>query len=215
MTNFFETPVTDFDLHINRSIPCVDAMYQLCHQLTYGMSQEGTQVLDLGCSTGKFLMDTPKRETAYYTGVDRLDWKWGDEDTVYFKAEDIMPFLLADGAVNSSVVLALFTLQFLPFREREDVIRLVSDGLVTNGIFILAEKVHLPDRDIAEIVERSLIQWKRLSFNDTQILDKSEKLLSSMRCHDLDGLMWVMAKYFKTVNIVWSHGGFVCLVGVK
>ena len=215
MTNFFNGPVPEFDDHIRKSIPTVDALYSLCHGLTYAMTQECTRVVDLGCSTGKFLRDTPKRTTATYTGVDFLDWKWETTPRVTFKHNDVLTFLRDGEAKAASVVLSLFTLQFMPFSAREEVIRRVADGLVYGGIFILAEKVHLPSAGVSEVLERNLIEWKRPKSTDKEILDKSAKLASSMRRDTFQGLYATMQEHFNSVNIVWANGAFVCMVGVK
>jgi tRNA (cmo5U34)-methyltransferase len=215
MTNFFEKPVTEFDTHIRKSIPSVDAMYDLCHALTYSLSQERTRVVDLGCSTGKFLHNTQKRTTTTYVGVDCVDWKWDKTPRVTFKQEDVLTFLRDGGAKDASVVLSLFTLQFMPFSERDEVIRRVSDGLVEGGIFILAEKVHLPSAGVSEVVERKLIELKRRNFTDAEILDKSAKLAMSMRRSSFEGLYATMRHRFNSVNIIWANGAFVCMVGVK
>ena len=215
MTNFFDGPVPEFDDHIRKSIPTVDAMYDLCHGLTYAMTQDCTRVVDLGCSTGKFLRDTPKRTTATYTGVDFVDWKWKTTPQVTFQQEDALTFLRDGEAKAASVVLSLFTLQFMPFSAREEVIRRVADGLVYGGIFILAEKVHLPNAGVSEVVERNLIEWKRPKSTDKEILDKSVKLASSMRRDTFSGLYELMQEHFETVNVVWANGSFVCMVGTK
>jgi tRNA (cmo5U34)-methyltransferase len=215
MTNFFSEPVPQFDDHIRKSIPTVDALYSLCHGLTYAMTQERTRVVDLGCSTGKFLRDTPKRTTATYVGVDFVDWEWETTPRVTFKHDDVLTFLRDDEAKDASVVLSLFTLQFMPFSVREEVIQRVSDGLVHGGIFILAEKVHLPSAGVSEVVERNLIEWKRKNFTDAEILDKSVSLASSMRRDTFVGLYEDMQEHFDTVNVIWANGAFVCMVGTK
>ena len=113
------------------------------------------------------------------------------------------------------MVLSLFTLQFMPFGQREEVIRRVADGLVYGGIFILAEKVHLPSAGVSEVLERNLIEWKRPKSTDKEILDKSAKLASSMRRDTFQGLYELMQEHFETVNVVWANGSFVCMVGTK
>jgi tRNA (cmo5U34)-methyltransferase len=215
MTNFFDGPVPKFDDHIRKSIPTVDAMYDLCHALTHALSQECTRVVDLGCSTGRFLRDTPKRRNITYVGVDFVDWKWETTPRVTFKHDDVLTFLRDGEAKAASVALSLFTLQFMPFSEREEVVRRVADGLVYGGIFILAEKVHLPSAGVSEVVERNLVEWKRKNFTDAEILDKSVKLASSMRRDTFESLYELMQEHFETVNVVWANGAFVCMVGTK
>ena len=215
MTNFFNGPVPEFDDHIRKSIPTVDALYDLCHNLTASMAQDRTRVVDLGCSTGRFLRDTLKRRNKTYVGVDLVDWKWETTPRVTFKQEDALTFLRDGGAKDASVVLSLFTLQFMPFSEREEVIRRVADGLVEGGIFILAEKIHLPSAGVSEVVERHLVEWKRKNFTDKEILDKSISLAISMRRNTFEGLYENMKEHFNSVNVVWANGAFVCMVGTK
>ena len=215
MTNFFNGPVPQFDDHIRKSIPTVDALYDLCHGLTAALSQERTSVVDLGCSTGRFLRDIPKRRSTTYVGVDFVDWKWETTPRVTFKHDDVLTFLRDGGAKDASVVLSLFTLQFMPFSVREEVIRRVSDGLVHGGIFILAEKVHLLSAGVSEVLERNLIEWKRKNFTDAEILDKSVSLASSMRRDTFVGLYETMQEHFNSVNVIWANGAFVCMVGTK
>lgn len=215
MTNFFNGPVPEFDDHIRKSIPTVDALYDLCHNLTASMAQDRTRVVDLGCSTGRFLRDTLKRRNKTYVGVDLVDWKWETTPRVTFKQEDALTFLRDGGAKDASVVLSLFTLQFMPFSEREEVIRRVADGLVHGGIFILAEKIHLPSAGVSEVVERHLVEWKRKNFTDKEILDKSISLAISMRRNTFEGLYENMKEHFNSVNVIWANGAFVCMVGTK
>jgi tRNA (cmo5U34)-methyltransferase len=215
MTNFFDGPVPEFDDHIRKSIPTVDALYDLCHGLTEAMAQECTRVVDLGCSTGRFLRDTPKRRNTTYVGVDFVDWKWETTPRVTFMHDDVLTFLRDGEAKAASVVLSLFTLQFMPFGERDEVIRRVSDGLVEGGIFILSEKIHLPSAGVSEVIERNLIEWKRKNFTDKEVLDKSAKLAMSMRRNTFESLYATMQHHFNSVNIIWANGAFVCMVGVK
>jgi tRNA (cmo5U34)-methyltransferase len=214
MTNFFSGPVPEFDDHIRKSIPTVDAMYALCHTLTKAMTQPDTRVVDLGCSTNKFLRDTYKRRDVHYIGVDFLDWD-NKSEGITFRNEDAFKFVQDGGTVDASVVLALFTLQFMPFSMREAMISRIAKNLISGGIFILAEKVHLPSAGVSEVVERSLIQWKRQSFTDAEILDKSATLAGSMRRDTFESLYQVMNHYFDTVNVIWANGAFVCMVGTK
>ena len=215
MPSLFDFKVPDFDGHIRRSIPAIEGMYDICHGLTYALAQEGTFVADLGCSTGKFLIDTVKRPNVHYVGVDRAVWQRPYAQQTSFITSEIQPWLRRGGMDGASVALSLFTLQFLPWRDRIEVMERVADGLVSGGAFILAEKVHLPSAGLDEIVERSLLEWKRTNFEDKEILDKSASLAGSMRRMPQHILLDEMRKLFQSVSVVWAHGSFVCMVGMK
>jgi tRNA (cmo5U34)-methyltransferase len=215
MKSLFDFKVHDFDGHIRRSIPAVDDMYDLCHGLTFALAQEGTFVADLGCSTGKFLTDTVKRPNVQYVGVDRCVWQRGHVPQTQFITRDLMAWLRDDCIEGASVALSLFTLQFLPWKDRVEAIGRVAEGLVDGGAFIIAEKVHLADPCLSEIVERNLLEWKRLNFDDKAILDKSASLAGAMRRMKQGELVDALNKEFSNVNVVWAHGEFVCLVAMK
>lgn len=216
MTNSFDfAKVHDFDGHIRRSIPTVEDMYRLCHAVTEAFAQEGTSVVDLGCSTGKFLIDTPKRRDVSYYGIDRCVWQREETPQTGFINRDIVA-AARDGMLGqASVILSLFTLQFLPYNARVEVIERAAEGLEHGGAMIVAEKVHLPDAGLAEVIERDLIDWKRQNFDDKAILDKSAQLRGSMRRVSQYDLMNVMRHNFATVSTIWAHGQFICMVGVK
>ncbi|MEY4932555.1 MAG: Synechococcus phage [Pseudomonadota bacterium] len=216
MKNSFDFSATeDFDDHIRRSIPQVEEMYRLCHAVTAAFAQSGSVVIDLGCSTGKFLLETPQRFGVDYIGIDTGKWERGTKENVTFRNYDILGAAQNDFFEPSSVILSLFTLQFLPYAERVEVIERAAEGLVDGGCMIVAEKVHLPDAGLAEVIERDLIQWKRQGFDDKDILDKSAQLAVSLRRSPQADLINVMQKNFSTVNIIWAHGQFICAVGVK
>lgn len=215
MTSLFDFKVTDFDGHIRRSIPAVEGLYDLCHKVTFALAQEGTEVVDLGCSTGKFLLDTPKRHRVDYVGVDRLHWDREMQDPIQWVQQDIIDFMRQFGEEEASVILSLFTLQFLPWQHRVEVIERVAEALVEGGAFIIAEKVHLADPCLSEVIERNLIDWKRSNFDDKDILNKSASLAGAMRRMDQGALMKVLSRYFSNVNVIWAHGEFTCLVAIK
>jgi tRNA (cmo5U34)-methyltransferase len=216
MTNSFDfSKVHNFDDHIRRSIPTVEEMYRLCHAVTYSFSQDGTQVVDLGCSTGKFLIDTPKRAGVRYNGIDRCHWQREEAAQTAFHDLDIVLTVRDGWMENASVILSLFTLQFLPYRDRVEVIERAAEGLVSGGAMIIAEKTHLADAHLADVVERDLIEWKRGNFDDKDILNKSAQLAGSMRRISQYDLANVMRNNFDSVSTIWAHGQFICMVGVK
>ena len=216
MTNSFDfAKVHNFDGHIRRSIPMVEEMYRLCHAVTYAFSQEGTQVVDLGCSTGKFLIDTPKRVGVNYNGIDRCLWQREDAAQTFFHNLDIIETVKSGRMKGASVILSLFTLQFLPYRDRIEVVERCAEGLVSGGAMIIAEKTHLADAGLSDVIERDLIEWKRGNFDDKDILNKSSQLAGSMRRMSQYDLANVMRKNFDSVSTIWSHGQFTCKVGVK
>ncbi len=214
MKSLFEFRMPDFDDHIQRSIPAVDDLYALAHSLTFSMAQEGTIVVDLGCSTGKFLLETQKREGVRYIGVDKMEWERESDPCVHFFTRDAMTFL-SDVKSGASVILSLFTLQFTPYHQRENVIKLAAERLVEGGIFIIAEKTSMPSRGLDDVFERDLIEWKRGNFEDKEILNKSFQLSGAMRRMPQPNLINMMSNRFSSVNIIWANGAFIGLVGVK
>jgi tRNA (cmo5U34)-methyltransferase len=210
--------IEDFDKHITSSIPAFADLNYLVTRLINDFSQEKTWVIDVGCSTGRLLRSLPKREKVNYLGIDKTMTPLPAEG-VFFKKADVFDFqALSSGSLNkyldTSVVISLFTMQFLPLKQRKSFIEKVDQLLVDGGIFICAEKVHMNDRYIESIVQANLLEWKKQHFNDSEILDKTISLKSIMFCQTENKFDLEMKKIGAVENI-WQWGQFVCKVARK
>ena len=70
----FDT-IEDFDKHINLSIPSYETLSDVFTGVACAFAQPESSVVDVGCSTGKFLSDLPKANDCNYIGIDKTELK--------------------------------------------------------------------------------------------------------------------------------------------
>jgi tRNA (cmo5U34)-methyltransferase len=174
--------INDFDDHIASSIPNYDLLNESVLSLSKFFVVPETRVIDLGCSTGKLLKEI--EHAGIKIGID--------------KAENLLPMdgentLFLDGSIedfrdfgNTSLVLSLFTLQFMPRKSRLDVLCRIHDGMIDKGAFIWAEKVYANSGVEQDLMNFAHYDFKRKNFTAEEILSKEEDLRSIMRLNTSD-----------------------------
>jgi len=208
--------VEDFDQHIASSIPTFEDLNYLVTRLINDFSQEKTYVVDIGCSTGRLLRSIPKRENVFYLGIDKVMEPLPAEGVVFLTGDIFNTTIkeFKNKLHQASVVISLFTMQFLPLSKRNEFIQRVDNMLVDGGLFICAEKVHMNDRSIESILQANLFEWKKQYFSDAEILEKTISLKSVMFCQTEDIFHKELTK-LGTVENIWQWGQFVCKVAKK
>ena len=140
-----------FDEHVRRHLPGYEQIQQLAVSAAMWNVYEGARVLDVGCATGQTLALLAGRSPHAFEGIG-LDI---EEKMVSQAAERFsecnnhgigtrLGAVLADAATQVSppcdVILALFSLQFIPTPARWSALTLIRRQLKPGGLFILAEK---------------------------------------------------------------------------
>ena len=141
---------TVFDDMLIRSIPFYVEQQRMLAQLANDFAVEGTNVYDLGCSTGTtFLqLDPILPEKVRFVGFDyspemlekareKMD-AHGMRHEYHLECVDLNKEVRVE---NASVVIMNLTLQFVRPLQREKLIRDVARGVNPNGCIILIEKV--------------------------------------------------------------------------
>ena len=174
--------INDFDDHIESSIP----NYYLLNESVLSLSKfflvPQTRVIDLGCSTGKLLKKI--EHNGLKIGIDKAKnlLPESEENAVFLDCpiEDFRDF------GNTSLVLSMFTLQFMPRKSRLDVLCRIHDGMIDKGAFIWAEKVYATSGVEQDLMNFSHYDFKRKNFTAEEILSKEEDLRSIMRLNTSD-----------------------------
>ena len=143
-----------FDEHIEKSIRGYGHLLEDIVGLSRYFVENDTNVYDLGCSTGKMTQRLIEANHDHCTdanwyGIEVADGfqddlvkrkeaivKFDPNVSVNFDHEDIRDTYIHD----ASLVTSIFTLQFMPKRDREAVIESIYDGLNCGGAFIFSEK---------------------------------------------------------------------------
>jgi tRNA (cmo5U34)-methyltransferase len=225
MTKFtFATRDEGFDNHINASIRHYGDLWNDVLSMSQYFVEDDTNVVDIGCSTGKLLKAMIKQNTfaprANYIGVEiEEDFYDGfdkdiDELSEHLEYEtcDVRDYYFN----NCSLVTSIFTLQFMPQRDRHDVIARIYDGLHEGGAFIFAEKTVAPSSRIHEIRTFTYYDFKRESFSTEDIMDKERTLRHMMKPNTRQELLDMVDEAgFRQVDSFWQNHAFTGFIAIK
>lgn len=173
-----------FDDHVRASVPFYDAIQDLVAEASDWLLPDGGLVVDLGVATGTTVHRITQRHEGrsvravlYDTeqhmlerAADRLGTE--DRDYVCQRVQD-PPLKHAD----ADLTLALFTLQFLPLRDRLAALRNARMTSSETGALIVAEKLRPSDSRWAEIANDVSHDYKAShGISDSAIRAKSRAL---------------------------------------
>lgn len=176
-TKFSFDTIDNFDEHISQSIPNYHLLADAICDLSTFFLQKDTQVVDLGCSTGRLLERIPFEGDKI--GIDiSANLLPQSHDNVGYIQKDLRAF---KSFGQSSLILSLFTLQFLPYEDRPAILETVYDSLTEGGAFIWAEKVQEESGELEQIQTMAYYDFKRKAFTPEQILNKERDIRSMMK----------------------------------
>jgi tRNA (cmo5U34)-methyltransferase len=220
----FADHATHFDAHVAASIPGYERLGWWCVKLSRRFVQGSTNVIDVGCSSGKLLRrvrdaNHVSRLGVEYVGVDIEScfvpqWRSLLTNGLRFEACDALSY----NFVNNSLVIASFTLQFIAERKKLALLQSIHDSLVDGGALLLAEKTVARSSTLQELITFVHYDHKRSAFTAEEILDKEQQLR---------GLMtpWTRARLFESLLAVgfqahdieafWQEGPFIAVLAMK
>jgi tRNA (cmo5U34)-methyltransferase len=221
----FADHAAEFDAHITASIPGYEDLCWWCSALSRSFVQNGTRVVDVGCTTGRLLhhireANQPSRPSVAYLGLDiepnfEQHWRRRREKNLRFQVDDALSF---DGFKDMSLALSVFTLQFIPERFKMNLLRRVYDGLAEGGALFIAEKTFAANPAIQGLMASTYYDYKRKSFSPDQILDKDQSLRGQMNLWTKQRLMDALRAVgflSEDIECFWAGGPFVGYMAVK
>ena len=219
-----------FDDHIEHSIRGYKNLLDDIVSLSRNFVEDETNVVDIGCSTGKLteaFVHSNQNFCKYanYIGIElapsffeELDKRYERMTNEYywanidFQKKDVRQFKFE----NCSLVTSIFTLQFMPRKDRFDVIKNIYDGLNFGGAFIFAEKTVCEDSRLQEMITFNFYDYKRKHFEASDILEKEKTLRNMLKPNtwkELEGMLECAG--FKTAQPFWRNHMFVGAIAVK
>ena len=214
-----------FDRHITTSIRGYDGLRSDCVSFSQYFIQDKSTVLDIGCSSGELLREVrdhnqKRHPSVRYVGLDietkfKDQWKQRRAPNVTFKQCDVRTF---KDMKNLSVVYSLYTLQFLPEKDRLALVKRIYQGLVEGGALILAEKVLAKNAKIQDMLAFTYYDFKRKTFSAAEILDKEKSIRDQMRLWSEYKIFEMLRSAgFKSINmqLFWRNHLFIGIMAMK
>ena len=146
---------------------------------------EGSNVYDLGCSTGATLLNLCQLDRdVTFIGIDNSDSMLARADDSLQRAQIGKRYVLHNQDLhqhlvieNASVVVMSLTLQFVRPLYRERILRTIHDGLNPQGCLLLIEKVLEEQTLVNRLFVKHYYDFKRRNgYADIEISQKREAL---------------------------------------
>jgi tRNA (cmo5U34)-methyltransferase len=224
--SFGEKVASVFDDMLDRSVPFYREVQRMITEMAVDFAAEGTNVYDLGCSTGTTMLnlDAALDPKIRFVGVDnsedmlkRCRQKLAEHG---FKREhELVCADLNQGVQirNASLVLMVLTLQFIRPLHRDRLIQSILQGLNENGGLILVEKVLGED----SMFNRLFIKYyydlkKRHGYSELEIAQKREALENVLIPYKLlENREMLLRAGFRYCDVFFKWYNFTGMIAVK
>lgn len=223
----FDKDVTDvFPDMLSRSIPSYENMRELIYRMARNFVKEGTNVLDIGCSTGiaseLLIQNFGSKCNFLLTDIslpmlEKCRAKYAKEiqdGYVNVKYSDLRENLPVKGC---SLIMSCLTIQFTPIEYRQHIFQNIYESLEPGGALILVEKVMGNSNDIDQVLVKEYYDIKRDNqYSEEQIKSKRKSLEGSLVPLTIDMNEWLLEMSgFRKVDTFWRYLNFVALVAIK
>lgn len=212
-TKFSFDTISNFDDHISKSIPNYHLLNNAIKNVSTFFYRKNHSVVDLGCSTGNLLesLEFTGKKIGFDISTNLLP---KSHDNTIYEIKDITN--LDTFSIKPSLVFSIFTLQFIDFDKRQDVINTIYNNLCTGGAFIVAEKVHEDLGDIEKVMTFSYYDFKQESFSPSEIMNKEKDLRQIMQTNtSSNNVQMFLNAGFKKKACFWKFYNFEAWLLVK
>lgn len=223
---FDKRVVTVFDDMVTRSVPSYLEIQRMIGELAGQYALPGTNVYDLGCSTGTTMknMDSTVPEEIKFIGMDDSKEMLRQCDENLKGAGMTRKFELIDIDLNknvdikdASVVVLCLTLQFIRPLYRLDLLKKVYDGIVPGGCLILVEKILAEESGLNRNFIKYYYDFKRRnSYSEMEISQKREALENVLVPYKLSEDVEMLEKAgFPHVEVFFKWYNFAGMIALK
>ncbi len=210
----------EFDEHVKKSIPLYEEGQEIICQLSDYFLKEDSLVYDLGSSTGSLLEKlaswNENKPKIQYVGVELEENMVAyarskinpNRKNIEFKVDDIVTTELKP----CDLIMAYYTVQFIPPRVRQDLINRIYQSLQWGGAFILFEKVRANDARFQDIFTGLYTEYKlKKGYQADEILNKQRSLKGVLEPFSSQGNLDLL-KRAGFVDVI-SIAKYICFEG--
>ena len=219
----FDKEVADvFDDMIDRSVPFYKENLNLSINILKNYLNNNDKVLDLGSSTGTFLIHLAKfNPTLKLIGIDNSSAMVQKAQkkakafgvNITFLEEDFLEYEFG----KNRLISANYTIQFIRPIKREKLISKIYSSLEKDGIFIMSEKLISEDKKLNKILIDEYYNYKKQKgYSEYEIAKKREALENVLIPYtELENREMLKNAGFKHIEVIFRWCNFATFIAFK
>jgi len=219
----FDSEVAEvFDDMINRSVPFYKENLDLSINILKNYLNQNDNILDLGCSTGNFLIKLAQtKDNLNLIGIDNsisMIQKAQNKAKAFgkkieFKEADFINYNFK----QNKLITAFYTIQFIRPLKREKLIQKIYDSLNDNGIFLMSEKLIAEDKKLNKILIDEYYNYKKQNgYSEYEISKKREALENVLIPYTQEENIEMLKNAgFKHIEVIFRWCNFATFLAFK
>jgi len=218
---FDEEVASVFDDMLNRSVPFYKENLKLQIDILRNFLQKDDLVIDLGSSTGTFLIELTKKTDIKAIGLDNSPAmiKRAKNKAKAFgsNAKFIEADFLEYDLSGAKAIIANYTIQFIRPLKREKLIKKIYDSLQKDGIFLMSEKLITENKKLNKIMIDIYYEYKKeMGYSEFEIAQKREALENVLIPYTMnENIEMLKNAGFKSIEVIFRWNNFASFIAFK
>ena len=219
---FDEEVASVFDDMLLRSVPFYKENLNLQIEILKNFLKEKDSVIDLGSSTGTFLIELSKKiKNLKLIGIDN---SYAMIERAIKKAKAFgsnIEFIEADFLEyefkNPKAIIANYTIQFVRPLKREKLIKKIYNSLENEGIFLMSEKLITENKKLNKIMIDIYYNYKKeKGYSEYEIARKREALENVLIPYSMnENIEMLKNAGFKEIEVIFRWNNFATFLAFK
>lgn len=223
----FDSETTNcFTDMISRSVPDYSNMRKVIFNVSKHFVTKSTDIVDIGCSNGESILPFIRKFGAQntYRLIDVSESminavKERYKGFVDCGIMDIIKHDLRNGLpmiYDSSVVLSVLTLQFVPIEYRQKILQNIYESIRPGGCFVIVEKILANNEDMNRVFVDEYYNIKRENGYSEEQIQSKKKALENVLIPLTENMNTELLRRsgFKNIDCFWrflNFAGYICL----
>ena len=219
---FDEEVASVFDDMLNRSVPFYKENLNLQINILKNFLNENDKVVDLGSSTGTFLIELAKKKSKLtLIGIDNstamINRAKNKAKAFGVNVEFINDDFLNYDFAGSKAVVANYTVQFIRPLKREKLIQKIYNSLTEGGIFLMSEKLITENKKLNKIMIDIYYEYKKkMGYSEYEIAQKREALENVLIPYTMqENIEMLKNAGFKDIEVIFRWNNFATFIAFK
>ena len=220
---FDEEVASVFDDMLDRSVPFYKENLNLQIEILKNFLNDHDKVVDLGSSTGTFLIELAKKydKKLNLIGIDsskamienaRKKAKAFGANILFLEKD----FLNYDFS-GSNAIIANYTIQFIRPLKREKLIKKIYNSLNENGLFLMSEKLITEHKKLNKIMIDIYYEYKKnKGYSEYEIAQKREALENVLIPYTMqENIEMLKNAGFNNIEVIFRWNNFATFIAFK